>query len=702
MTELIVADLFAGIGGFTEGAEQAGATVAWVGDYWNFAVQVHAINHPCTVHTCQDLHHARWDHVRELMIDAHPRRGGEYTDLVLAGPSCIPSGQVIETREGLRPIDDVQVGDLVLTHEGRYRAVTNKWVKQYTGDVVSLRVWGDTKQPVKMTTDHLVWVRKREGHDCKLSQPRFVRADELRVGQYVGYARVSEAGGTADTFVRAHAGQCTLPWANSADLWWLLGHWLGDGEARSPYTSKGKPRYTVGWSVGASAKNLARVCAILQAVGLRYRVTGTPNNQRVHTDSKHLHSMCLAFGRLCHDKHVPLYLERLEEPFAVSLIDGYLAADGHIRTRHNKSVDIATSTSLALLQGLQRLSWRLGWTSSISIGDYARECVIEGRTVQAKDTWTISIDRTPHKQSRTKFTDTHMWRSINSIERESVVGLNVYDIEVEEDHTFCLPGVVVHNCQGHSNAGQHARRVSPSVADKHDIDRSTAWAVVSCLEVCRPMWSITENVPEWLKWELFPNWLGTVQALGYHTRVLQLSAHQFGVPQARRRVFVVACRDAARLERAVEYIEHCRRPEAEALGVSSFARWDEGEWKDIELSGHSGKKETARDRLRASLRLAKLGHDRWWCQHVTKHNGRPASVPLSTLTGADSHVLVKSDGLGGAVYRPLLTSEMLAAQGFPATYKIPQCRRRDVCRAVGNAVAVPLARTLVEAVRSAA
>lgn len=257
------------------------------------------------------------------------------------------------------------------------------------------------------------------------------------------------------------------------------------------------------------------------------------------------------------------------------------------------------------------------------------------------------------------------------------------------------------SCQGHSNASQHARHVSPSVADKHDIDRSTAWAVVSCLEVCRPLWSITENVPEWLKWELFPNWLGTVQALGYHTRVLRLSAHHFGAPQARKRVFVVACRDAALLERAADFIEAQQRPDSEALGVDSFARWDEGKWKDIELAGNRGEKETSRDRLRASLRLARQGHDRWWCQHVTKHDGRSASVPLSTLTGADSHVLVKSDGLGGAVYRPLLTSEMLAAQGFPSTYQIPKCRRKDVCRAVGNAVAVPLARTLIEAVQNA-
>jgi DNA (cytosine-5)-methyltransferase 1 len=236
---------------------------------------------------------------------------------------------------------------------------------------------------------------------------------------------------------------------------------------------------------------------------------------------------------------------------------------------------------------------------------------------------------------------------------------------------------------------------------KHDIDRATAWAVVSCLEVCRPQWAVVENVPRWPAWELFPHWLACVQTLGYHTRVLVLPAHHFGAPQARERVFVFACRSAAQLARAVAAVEARRRPESEAIGVDSFARWDEGEWKDIEIAGHKGQRETSRDRLRASLRLAEQGHERWWCQHVTGHHGRPASAPLSTLTGADQHVLVKSDGLGGAVYRTLLQSELLAAQDFPVTYKIPTCSRKDLVRAVGNAVNVKLARVLVEALKEA-
>lgn len=68
-------DLFAGLGGFSEGAEQAGCRVVWAGNHWKAAVDTHAANHPETAHACQDLHQADWTQV--------PRH-----NLLLASPAC--------------------------------------------------------------------------------------------------------------------------------------------------------------------------------------------------------------------------------------------------------------------------------------------------------------------------------------------------------------------------------------------------------------------------------------------------------------------------------------------------------------------------------------------------------------------------------------------------------------------------------------
>jgi hypothetical protein len=68
-------DLFAGWGGFTLGAEQAGVRVVWAANHWPLAVEAHARNHPHTEHACQDLRQADW-----TRLPAY--------DLLLASPAC--------------------------------------------------------------------------------------------------------------------------------------------------------------------------------------------------------------------------------------------------------------------------------------------------------------------------------------------------------------------------------------------------------------------------------------------------------------------------------------------------------------------------------------------------------------------------------------------------------------------------------------
>jgi DNA (cytosine-5)-methyltransferase 1 len=68
-------DLFSGAGGFSTAANIAGCEVVWAANHWPEAVEWHALNHPETVHLCQDLHQADWSRV-----PAH--------DLMLASPCC--------------------------------------------------------------------------------------------------------------------------------------------------------------------------------------------------------------------------------------------------------------------------------------------------------------------------------------------------------------------------------------------------------------------------------------------------------------------------------------------------------------------------------------------------------------------------------------------------------------------------------------
>ncbi|MCV4344542.1 DNA cytosine methyltransferase [Pseudomonas capsici] len=68
-------DLFAGLGGWSTGARNAGVQILWAANHWPDAVKWHAANNPKTKHVCQDLHQARWEDV-----PGH--------DLLLASPCC--------------------------------------------------------------------------------------------------------------------------------------------------------------------------------------------------------------------------------------------------------------------------------------------------------------------------------------------------------------------------------------------------------------------------------------------------------------------------------------------------------------------------------------------------------------------------------------------------------------------------------------
>lgn len=68
-------DLFAGWGGFTEGATRAGVRVRWAANHAPVAVATHARNHPDTIHECQDLRQADWTALPKYQ-------------LLLASPAC--------------------------------------------------------------------------------------------------------------------------------------------------------------------------------------------------------------------------------------------------------------------------------------------------------------------------------------------------------------------------------------------------------------------------------------------------------------------------------------------------------------------------------------------------------------------------------------------------------------------------------------
>ncbi len=96
--------------------------------------------------------------------------------------ACFPAGTRITTRGGFLPIEKIEPGDEVLTHEGRYRKVQRTMQRQVDEELVELRIRKLSATPLVATANHPVWaIRKEE----PTAAPSWIPASDLRPGDLV-------------------------------------------------------------------------------------------------------------------------------------------------------------------------------------------------------------------------------------------------------------------------------------------------------------------------------------------------------------------------------------------------------------------------------------------------------------------------------------------------------------------------------------
>lgn len=233
-------------------------------------------------------------------------------------------------------------------------------------------------------------------------------------------------------------------------------------------------------------------------------------------------------------------------------------------------------------------------------------------------------------------------------------------------------------CRGHTPArGKDA-------APRHDPSRATAWCVVNVAEVCRPRFLAIENVPGMRTWALYPMWRSALEALGYSLREYVVDAADFGVPQTRERLIILAGHERpAPVWRMPTLARH--------RSADETIDWDAGEWSAVDAPG----------RAAATLRRIAEGRRRFGSRFLVRYNGaarhgRPVSAPWGTLTTIDRFGIVDGDRMRMPTLR-----EYLRAFSFPETYQLSGTRR-DGVKLCGNAVPPLLARAYAGAVVEAA
>ncbi len=233
-------------------------------------------------------------------------------------------------------------------------------------------------------------------------------------------------------------------------------------------------------------------------------------------------------------------------------------------------------------------------------------------------------------------------------------------------------------CQGHTDArGKELPR--------HELSRSTAWVVINGLEAKRPPFALVENVTKFSRWLLFPQWRSCIEALGYSLSLNYLDAADHGIPQHRRRLYVIASRSKHPIELQIPQRPH--RPVIDVLEL------DTGEWSKIERPGRSV----------ATLRRVRNGRrdhgDLFVMPYYSKGSGltgRSVYRPIGTITTIDRWAVVCGDRM-----RMLTVNEYRKIMSFDSSTVLPP-QRRAAIHLLGNATCPEKIADIVVALKQAA
>ena len=107
-------------------------------------------------------------------------------------PGCVLPGSLIQKNPSVGKIEDVKTGDMVLGSDGRYHKVTEVFAHHHTGKMY--RIKSKCLGEVTLTDEHPVLSveRKQAKMHNKEFELKWVRADQLKKGDYVAYPMLKE------------------------------------------------------------------------------------------------------------------------------------------------------------------------------------------------------------------------------------------------------------------------------------------------------------------------------------------------------------------------------------------------------------------------------------------------------------------------------------------------------------------------------
>ena len=461
-----------------------------------------------------------------------------YSDINVSGLPCFKAGTLITTANGLVAIEDIKAGDYVLTHNNRFRSVVVP-MRKYSKKILDIKIQGSPL--IEATEEHPFYVREmsrkwnnEKGRDERVfSEPKWVDAKDLVVGKhFVGFGMNHKS----ENIHNLNEEEC-----------WFLGRYMADGYL----TSRAKRTKT-------TDRNLYKISI---CVGYKKvenfpsfeTIKTTPSKERTvtkfHSYNKRLHELCVQIGRGSANKQIPSFIMNLPVHMLKIFLEGYLSGDGSEKDGKYSLTTVSKKLAYSFSQAVYKCYQT---PTSITFTKRLPTCVIEGRTVNQKDTYRVQFCKEKRKQNNGIFIDENIWQPVKSVIANDEYNDYVYNFEVDEDNSYVAENCIVHNCQAFSLAGKRLGELDPRGLLFFDFYRY--------VKNQKPKYFIVENVKGLLSMDegaVFQNWINLLgqsvngdqfmfpheDSLMYNLHWQVLNTKDYGLPQNRERVFLIGIRN---------------------------------------------------------------------------------------------------------------------------------------------------------------
>lgn len=506
-------DFFAGIGGFRRGMELAGHECVGFCEFDKFATASYTSMHLLTQEQREFLDKMPLKQRQKEILKEEYRNGEWYAndirrvyagdipkaDCWCFGFPCFVRGTYILTEKGYIPIENVSVGDRVLTHKGRWKTVTSVMQRD------NARIWnvnGFGILPTGTTAEHPYYV--------------------TRVSEPIEFKPVK---GLNDSYYSTMVLPDEEPNKYNKEMWWIIGRYIADGwrVRRQDRPRGGRIVFAV------SDKKREEFEHRLSEANLHGTYTEERTCGKYHVCNNQLYEYLGIFGEYAYGKRIPREALCLPREKAEYFYNGYMSGDG----RNDR--EEATSTSAAVILGMCIIAQRLGKpVPAVYYTKRDSKCTIEGRECKQRDTYTFRISNKSVKgYYRGRYVCRKLYQPTESDQYETV-----YNLSVEEDESYIANGAIVHNCQDISVAGKQVG----FQGNRSSLFFRVMYLIGQLKEEDKPIYLFIENVKNLLSvnggWD-FARLLIEMEQGGYDAEWQVLNSKDFGVPQNRERCFII-------------------------------------------------------------------------------------------------------------------------------------------------------------------